>query len=298
MKLSNSTFWKNIKQKIEIFHLRFLLEVIGKEYLSNKELNLLESFFGKEYLESKKDEISLLDKIYMFGNLKSKLGENAKNVSYKDYIKFLEKEEYLKYNKKVEKEKLDNLKKQAYLDVLSKGFKIEKDIKQNILNKEQNNEKIKKDTIKEISQFIIEKFEDWTEDIDSSISYISQSALNKGIADQIEEDTLEEDPLVYFIVHPNACNSCKRLYLEKDYSPKVFKLSELRSNGSNIGLKVQSWKPTLNSLHINCRCQLEYLPNNYIWNKEYKRFLPKEKENKIERKSKVKLIIGDKVYEV
>jgi hypothetical protein len=49
----------------------------------------------------------------------------------------------------------------------------------------------------------------------------------------------------------------------------------------------------------NCRCQLRYTPKGYVWSDEEKMFVPpKNYERKIERRSKVKIYVGDKTFEV
>lgn len=69
------------------------------------------------------------------------------------------------------------------------------------------------------------------------------------------------DTLVYKQPNLDACTHCKRLYLREDgITPKVFKLSEMVAYGSNVGLKVAEWKPTLGVVHPHCQCQLKVLP--------------------------------------
>ena len=97
------------------------------------------------------------------------------------------------------------------------------------------------------------------------------------------------------------CRHCIRLYLTNGVGsqPKLFRLQELEANGTNIGLKVNDWKPTVNSTHPHCRCDLNYLPKGYVWDEEKKSFdIPKNYVPKVARTSKVKITVGDKVFEV
>ena len=69
------------------------------------------------------------------------------------------------------------------------------------------------------------------------------------------------ETLVYKRPAPDCCPMCRKLYLEKDgVTPKVFKMSELLSNGSNAGKKQSEWLPTLGTLHPNCACTLGIKP--------------------------------------
>lgn len=70
-----------------------------------------------------------------------------------------------------------------------------------------------------------------------------------------------EETMVFKRPMPNACKHCIRLYLEKDgRTPKLFKLSELMANGTNIGRKAADWKATLGPIHPWCQCQLGIMP--------------------------------------
>ena len=69
------------------------------------------------------------------------------------------------------------------------------------------------------------------------------------------------DTLVYKRPAPDACAKCKQLYLESDgVTPKVFKMSDLLSNGTNYGKKQSDWVPTLGVIHPNCCCTLGIMP--------------------------------------
>ena len=79
----------------------------------------------------------------------------------------------------------------------------------------------------------------------------------------------KEDTEVYCKPGPNACPKCKQLYLERDgVTPKVFKLSQLISNGSNYGKKQADWKPCVPPLHPNCMCPLSIKPKNTKFNEQ------------------------------
>ena len=237
--------------------------------------------------------------------LPKKIGvENANKLTKKDL------ELWLKENKVETNIKLEKIKAQAYLDVLSKQFQIEKDLRQGILN-ETNKKEFK---MSNVVDYIKSKFEDWSY-LKDSISYISESALNEGKAEEIKTQAGkdgENDPIVYKvpIMDEKLCPNCRRAYLNNNGTPKLFKLSELASNGTNIGKKPKDWLPTLGVLHLRCRCLLQYMesiPNtsteDYEFDESKQRYILKEKilddhKRKIERKSKVKITIGDKQFEV
>lgn len=294
-------FWNKIRNIIKLYHLNFLFDTIGKSYLSEEELDFLEKNLGKTKINEEK--IPLLDKIFAFGQIAEKIGiTNANKITKKDL------EDYLKENKLKINKQLERIKSQAYLDVLGKQFQIEKDLRQQILNEQNKNEELK---ISDIYNFIKDKFEDWSF-LKNSISYVSESALNQGKAEEIKAKSEEEDPIVYKvpIQDEKLCVNCRRAYLKSDGSPRLFRLSELEGNGTNIGKKTSEWLPTLGQLHINCRCLLQYLETpkgtsqkDYEWSEKKQRYILKEQvlndtNRKVQRKSKVKITIGEKVFEV
>jgi hypothetical protein len=70
------------------------------------------------------------------------------------------------------------------------------------------------------------------------------------------------DALVYKLPRPDACRFCKQLYL-KDGRPRIFKLSTLVKNGSNVSRKQKEWKPVIGVVHPACQCELHELPDGY-----------------------------------
>lgn len=298
----DNKFWNRIRHLIKLYHLNFLFDTIGKDFLSEDEIDFLEKNLGKTKLDVKRTPI--LDKIFAFGQIVEKIGhENANKITLKDL------EDYLKGNVLYIKDKLNKIKAQAYLDVLSKQFQIEKDLRQQILN-ESNNPNF---FISNIYKFIKEKFEDWSF-LGNSISYVSETALNQGKASEIKLKSNDEDPLVYKVPvgDEKTCSNCKRAYLNSNGSPKIFRLSELEGNGTNIGLKPAEWKPTLGGIHNHCRCLLQYLEqidnttlDDYYFDEGKSRYILKDKteeqkeaQRKVQRRSKVKIQIGDKNFEV
>lgn len=298
----NNSFWNKIKNLIKLYHLNFLYDVIGEDFLSEDEMNFLKDNLGKDKFKTPK--IALLDKIFIFGQIVQKVGlQNINKITKKDL------EIWLNKNKVKDNKQLNKLKAQTYLDVLSKQFKIEKDLRQGILN-ESNNKKFK---MSNIVDYIKSKFKDWSF-IKPSVTYVSESVLNEGKVEEIKEQAIkydENDPLVYKvpIFDEKLCPNCKKAYLDKNNIPKLFKLSELEANGTNIGRKQQDWLPVVPAHHPNCRCLLQYfeqLPNtstnDYEFNEDKHRYILKEevlKDNqKSIRKSKVKITIGEKEFEV
>lgn len=63
----------------------------------------------------------------------------------------------------------------------------------------------------------------------------------------------QTDPLVYKKPYMDACDECKKAYLEDDgKTPRLFRMSELVGNGSNIGKSHADRQPVLESFHPHC----------------------------------------------
>lgn len=94
------------------------------------------------------------------------------------------------------------------------------------------------------------------------------NALNLGAADAIMGRNAGRDPgevYVYKIVHQDArlCPHCRKFYLDTDGTPKVYPMSELMGNGSNMGKKTRDWKPVIGATHPHERCELVELPDGW-----------------------------------
>lgn len=88
-----------------------------------------------------------------------------------------------------------------------------------------------------------------------AVSSLRQSA-NVGAIAAMAEQGAEE---LWYDVHENACDYCKRMYLNGDGSPKIFKVAaimeEVMTNGgANYDRTVAEWRPTA-LLHPWCQCR-------------------------------------------
>lgn len=89
---------------------------------------------------------------------------------------------------------------------------------------------------------------------------------NEGITQAIIDGTSPYsndglETLVFKRPSPGACKHCTRLYLEKDLrTPKLFKLADLISNGTNYGKKTAEWLPVVGVTHPHCQCMIEIMP--------------------------------------
>ena len=60
-----------------------------------------------------------------------------------------------------------------------------------------------------------------------------------------------------------ACPECRRDYLDLNQKPKIWKLSDLEANGTNIGVPKKLRKPVLPPHHPWCLCEVDYVPPGF-----------------------------------
>ena len=295
------------------FHSSYLIfQVLGKESLSP---------FDKITLEQNGIDIaSLVDKFppywqsYIFGRLTAQLNNyQAGKIEYNDFLKYIQRGQYIPLSN-TEKQSYEIARQKSYGHIKGLGDKIKSQVNdiitEEVYRTREDYEKIIGDEIKRgvadrksIQSIVSEighRTGEWNRDWGRIVETEMQDIFNRGRAEQIKNDK-GSDVLVYKEVYPKACRHCIRLYLTNGVGsqPKLFSLQELEANGTNIGLKVNDWKPTISPCHPHCRCDLNYLPKDYVWDEEKKRFdVPKNYTPKVARTSKVKITVGDKVFEV
>jgi hypothetical protein len=78
----------------------------------------------------------------------------------------------------------------------------------------------------------------------------------------------DEDPTVFFVVvrDNKTCEECKRLHLNPDGTPKVWRFSELKQGYHKRGED----NPSAFGLHPHCRCTLTYLSKGFGFDKKGK----------------------------
>ena len=282
---------------------------LGVDYLTQQDLDLL-SKYGIDL-----DTIHLFEKDTLFTSLHFGLLSDAladigevNNITYQDLYDYIERGDYIPLTEG-EQRALQTIKTQSFSSIKGIGNKIFQDINNILENntREEQESFIKKEaeklitekkTIRQVANDIARKTGDWNRDFDRIIQYTSQTAFETGKALALQRKYGEE-VYVYKSVFQGACKHCIRLYLTKGLgsAPKVFKISELIANGSNIGRKVEDWKPTLDPIHPYCRCTLQFISNskNFEWDVEKKDFKKIKEDSAVKReRPKVRAVIGGK----
>jgi hypothetical protein len=119
-----------------------------------------------------------------------------------------------------------------------------------------------------IVQAIKDKTQDYAKDWDRVVTTELVRAHNLGALDAIIENNIgtSHDDVYVYKVGPNdskTCKHCFEFWFTPEGNPKVYKLSDIVGNGSNIGRKQKDWQATCDVTHPNCRHFLNELQKGF-----------------------------------
>lgn len=282
---------------------------LGTEFLSEYDKALLE-INGVDWKSLYDSSFDSIYTSFHLGMLAQALGDVAamNKLDYNTVKEYIQRGQYIPVTAR-EQAVINAVKSQSYSDIKAMTGRIFQDI-HGILNNqsvESQREFLRKEieegvrdkkTIRQIANSIAEKTGDWGRNFDRIVDFQANSAYQEGRAAIMERDGGSET-LVYKRVFASACKHCIGLYLTNGFGsePILFKLSDLRANGTNIGRKVDDWRPTVGSTHPHCRCLLMHYPKGYKWNPKTQSFdIAPEKPVEIQGRTrpKVRVWIGGK----
>lgn len=288
----------------------FIAKKFGPEFLSTWDRHILTSF-NIDYKTLYSPESDSILTLFHLGMLAKSLRDTKalQHFNYKLLTDYIKQGKYIPITQR-EQATIDMLKNQTLADIRSTNGKIFQDINNVVGNARTQQEFIKekliegtekKSSLREISNELHRLTGDWTRNFDRIVEYQCNTAYQEGRAAFLEK-TEGNDVLVYKRVFESACEHCVEAYLTNGIGsePRIFKLSILRSNGSNIGRKVKDWKPVIHSHHPFCRCLLSKYPQGFKWDKEKQDFTIRDESKPILKKprSGIRITVAGKEYTV
>lgn len=299
---------------IEKHHSIFITTNLGPDFLNQREKQILKSAGIDIDSWSKKN--TKIDEAFSFGMLSIALSDSrVKKMKYEDFKKFVYSKNFLPLTTK-EKAAIQHLKYQSFSDIKNLENKVKSDLNNIIIDKDKtfrtHFEEVTREaairtvemrgSVKDMISEMGHRTGYWERDLGRIAEYTLHNAYEEGRAAQLEKEYGNE-ALVYKDVYPGACKHCIQHYLTEGIGsrPKVFKLSDLRANGSNVNKKVDDWLPTLGPLHPFCRCTVEEVPEGYVWSDDEKKFVKgksKITNQKILNRKKILIKIGEEEYYV
>ncbi len=285
-------------------HNIYFISQFGPDFLTDADKEELERY-GVNVDELYTPENDLIFTQFHFGILAQSLQNQTKQITFSDLKQYITKGQYIPVTAR-ETAQLNSIRNQSLNDIRGLKGKIFQDVNQIILNNTKKNQEqflkdrieegfLNKESVEEISRDISIKTGDWSRDFDRIVQYVSETAYQEGKVAHILKYSGEDDPLVYKTVFDGACRHCIRLYLTSGLGsePKIFKLSELRQNGTNIGRKVDDWLPIIGPTHPYCRCPLNDYVKGSIWDVGQRRFII---QSLLTNRKKVKIRVGNKEF--
>lgn len=298
---------------IESQTLGFVAFNVGPSILSTSDIDLL-ARYGVDVTQISEDG-NLLEQAFRFGVLSEAIGDlKSKEVTYDQLKSYIDQQKYIPLTE-IERGALKSVKNQAYSDIKGLGNRIQRDTQhivieadrerrakyENIIEDAAERMVANRESVRSMVSDLGHKTGDWNRDFGRISDYVNHMAFDSGRASQIER-AHGKNSKVYKDVYPGACRHCIRLYLTNGIGskPRIFKLSTLLANGSNIGRKAKDWKPVVGPTHPWCRCTLSEYDSRYEFNPDTRRYdIPKENiEPRVPRQSTVQVTVGDETVEV
>jgi hypothetical protein len=122
---------------------------------------------------------------------------------------------------------------------------------------------------KYLGNILTGKVDNWSRRYKMIVATELNRAQNWGAADAILHNNKGKTPHDIFVYktgthdYADSCDVCQRFWFTPAGAPKIYKLSELLANGSNIGKKKAEWKPTVDNTHPHCVHVLHELKPGY-----------------------------------
>jgi hypothetical protein len=121
-------------------------------------------------------------------------------------------------------------------------------------------------TWRQLASDLGDKTGDWSRDFKRIAATEKQKAMQEGIVQGLASRYGDPDDIrVAKMPNPDACPHCMRLHKLPTGQLRIFKMSELVENGSNVGRKARDWKATVGPVHPWCGCDIIHVPEGWAF---------------------------------
>ncbi len=258
---------KKIREIIKKHHNYFILNVLGNSVFTKEELKKLKDLS----LDVNKND-SFLELVYIH-NFINKNGssnnptsvEDMKNQQNNSNTKPIGEVhdftiEDLNNNTKQLIEKMSQEVITRIEGIIRENGRIYKNnALQNLDRSELNDTLVKESSLGRVKQKLRDLSGDETRNWNRIAMTEMSNAIGAGSADRIVSENQDKDlgeVYVYKVIVGDAktCKFCRRFYQDnRDNAPKLYRLSTLLANGSNMNRKSDSWVPVIGATHPNTR---------------------------------------------
>lgn len=287
------------------YHYSMIIGIsLGYESLSMEDQLLLQSY-GVDMNKLMAEYPPYLRMFYL-GRLSAILkDEQLRSISLNDFDYYLKNYQFLPLSKR-EKKEYDISRQFTYNHLKGLGRRSSDGVRdimleinrKNIIKEEISTGIEKRRSIQKVISEIGHKTEDWNRDWHRIVETEMANIYNQGQISMLLEKYGDQHE-VWKQVYKEACRHCISLYTTNGIGsePKVFKLSELVGNGTNIGRKVADWLPVVDATHPFCRCHIYSKFPGQVWDGTVQNFVyPKEERERKWTEGVIKIRVGDKEF--
>ena len=295
---------REIVDKIKYHYSLMMFTSLGDEALTDEDRLLLEQ--NGVNVEALRLEYPPYMQMFLLGRLTAILRDpQAMQITPKDFRRYIDRGQFIPLSER-EREEYRISREMTYGHLKGLANKVVGEARDRVL--EQNKMQLIGQVISEgvrnrksIQQIVSElghRTGEWDRDWRRIVVTEMQNIYNQGRASMYREK-FGDETMVWKQVFPLACRHCIRLYLTRGLGsePRIFSLAELTANGTNIGRSVPEWLPVVGATHPHCRCDIRSVHKGQRWNPDTGAFeYVGGPERRVERKSKVKVTVGEKVF--
>lgn len=283
---------KELRRVVRLHMNWFTVTVLGRDAISDEELRELE-IYDKLPLD---ESLDFVKKSYVLGRLRAMLKDSEyKHVNYEalneqvEAASFTSLEDYALQHVKLHA--ADGIKGLA-ADIAAGAFDRLKGATSATLNEasvrgiirdtlaiavieKQNSQKVASTLAKDLKT---DWSRDWRRVAETELHRAKMVGAAQAIVNKlgIYKNSGGPDSLVSIIPSPTRCEDCGHHFLDAQGNPRVYRLSQLLSQGTNAdpgikhtreGGRHNHWKTTLPPLHPRCGCRIVYIPQGMGWEK-------------------------------
>lgn len=270
MALLTTTQKEHLLELVELHHGALLVELLGKGAISKSLLKRIKK--SGLYRKPKHD---IIKRAFQFGQ-HSILNSKVLAMSDTEFEDYLDRKHIVLDETTQELVKLLRRSFTVHVGTLSSGMtskvgqtllKADKQLQRRLVKRQRQSlflEIERRKALASIAKDMSEITEQQLNNASRTVATETNNAYQEGRAGEILKKAGGGDPRVFKRPRHDACKECVDAYLQEDkLTPKVFTLSELLDNGSNIGKSRSERKAVIDSFHPWCACELHWLPPGF-----------------------------------
>lgn len=269
--LINNHTTDQVEDIVKLAMVILLYQLVGYEMLSKQEKQMLSSLGFLTHARP------LMDSLYILIRNSPEIGY-PKNLKFGELLDQIHPHEQLPAFTDSQLTTLTNVKmqiKQAFRSqanaitsiIVGELLKLNEDHKNEVLAHppkiSDHVEKLKNKAVVKIKETVMTNSTFKSAFTTALTTFVNQSILDKVTGIGMIAGAIDSLDCYKIVMNDERlCPWCHGFYVNKNGTPKIYKLTELIANGSNIGKLKSEWLPVIGAVHQNCRCELKIIPRS------------------------------------